>query len=88
MATPVGFRSYTILSDVTVGELDKHGACIYVEVTNDGTTDALFFPNSFPNQGHQNLHGIPVKAGTTRQIPLAVYNFKSTVPVTVIGYRM
>ncbi len=88
MTSVVGFRSVKVLEDVSEGVIDKSGAYPLVEVTNGGASDVKFFPNDFPEFGKPANYGIPIKAGQTRTIPMAVYNFTASGPVTVVAYRM
>jgi hypothetical protein len=85
-----GFRSHAVFEGVTEGVLDSHGAYLYAEVTNDGQSDVYFFPNPILPSGIANPAvpaGIPIKAGTTRAIPMSLYTFKASGPVTVVAYR-
>lgn len=63
---------------------------IYVEVTNNTGVDILFYPNDFPSQGHATSgdikYGIPIKVGTTREIPMTVYNYTASGVVTIVAY--
>jgi hypothetical protein len=81
-----GFRDYKVITGTSGTFGNESGGFKYVEVTNDtaGTVNVSF--NSYPDQGH-NADAIPVKAGTTRNIPLAVYNFTATGSVTVVAYK-
>lgn len=80
-----GFRKIKVFREVTEAEIDRSGAFIFIEVTNDNASDVDFTVNDFRSQGHSPV-SIPIKAGTTRQIPLAVYHFTATAPVTVVAY--
>jgi hypothetical protein len=86
----VGFRSHKVITAQTFGVLDTHGAYIYLEV--DSATDTLFYPNAInPTTGDPvaaGVDGIPIKAGVTKVVPMAVYNFKADAAVTVVAYRM
>lgn len=84
-----GFRSYIRIDYTTPNQVvtvDPSGACVLVEVTNSGGSNIDFFPNTdLPNSPSG---GITVAQGTTRQIPMIVYNFRATGNCTVIAYRM
>ena len=84
----VGFRDVQVFSNVVSGSLATVSQ--YIEVTNSNATDTIIYLNDFPEQGHPTLDiaskGIPIKAGTTREIPMQVYNFSATNAVTVIAY--
>jgi len=84
MAYSVGFRSVKVIENATEGVLGAQGSYVLVEVTSE--VDTKFYPNDFPEQGHPARYGIPIKAGQTRQIPMAVYNFRADHPVTVVAY--
>ncbi len=86
MRGAAGFRYHKTLSNVTSGDLGTQ--FLVVEVTNGGITDVLFYGNDFTEQGHPPGEGIPIVAGTTREIPLTIYNFKASGPVTVVAYAM
>jgi hypothetical protein len=81
-----GFRSVMVIPDANAGELGTQ--YVLVEVT--ATTDVIFYPNDFPTQGHPTKGitscGIPIKGGTTRVIPMLVYNYTATGNVTVVAY--
>jgi hypothetical protein len=83
-----GCRSVLVLPAANAGTLGTQ--YIYVEVTNDTASDIIFYPNDFGSQGHPAAglvsQGIPIKAGTTREIPMAVYNYTATGNVTVVAY--
>lgn len=90
MGNNVGFRSNKVFENVPANQLttiDNYGAFLQVEVTNDTAGTVKFYPNQFEGQGHKG-DGIPIKAGQTRIIPMAVYNFKADGVVTVVAYRM
>lgn len=76
-----------VFKDVTEGVIDYHGNYVLIEVTNDTASDVDFTINDFREQGHIG-DTIPVKAGTTRQIPMAVYNFVASNTVTVVAYGL
>ena len=78
------FRTSRTLKSVTEGDLN--GVFQLLEVTNDGATDVDFTPNAM-GSGFMG-DPIPVKAGTTRTIPLSVYNFKATGAITIVAYRL
>ena len=82
-----GFRSAVVFKNATEGVLDDRGNFLMIEVTNDNDADTEIHLNEFEGQGHMGV-SIPVKAKTTRQIPLAVYRFRADHPVTVVAYRM
>lgn len=83
-----GCRTVKVLSNVTSGDIGT--PFVSVEVTNSNATDVTLYVNHFPEQGHATvgdpLQGIPIKAGTTREIPMIVYNFVATGAVTVVAY--
>lgn len=87
MASIAGCRDVNVVTG-TSGILN--GSNIYVEVTNSNLTDVIFYANDFPSQGHPTngdpTKGIPILAGTTRAIPMTVYNFTATGAVTVVAY--
>lgn len=83
-----GFRSVKVLLATTGDTLSDHGDWIYAEVTNNGASDVTFSVNDYTSQGSVPSPGIPIKAGTTRNIPMAIYNFTATGPVDVVAYRM
>ena len=87
MAYSIGFRTVKVLEEVTEADLDQSGAYVFLEVTNNGTSDVKFYVNDFAHQGVKE-QGIPIKAGTTRVIPMQIYKFRATGPVTVVAYRM
>jgi hypothetical protein len=84
MANFAGFRTVQVLSNVTDGTLN--GNTLLIEVTNPGGTDVTIRLNNFPEQGHPASDPIPVKAGSTREIPMRVYNFTASGAVTVVAY--
>lgn len=83
-----GFREVQVLSNVSNGKLNV--ASSYIEVTNGGGSDVTIYVNDFPTNGHPTngdpSKGILIKAGTTREIPMLVYNFVATGAVTVVAY--
>jgi len=83
-----GCRNVQVLTSVSSGTLGTPS--MYVEVTNNNATDILIYINDYPDQGHPTAgvasQGIPIKAGTTREIPMYVYNFTATGAVTVVAY--
>lgn len=81
----VGFRKVKVFKNVTEATVDMHGNFVYVEVTNAGSTEVEFLVNDFKDQGHIGV-GIPISAGQTRTIPMAVYAFSATGKVTVVAY--
>lgn len=89
MVGAVGFRSHKVVENATEGVLDTHGAYLYVEVT--AATATKFYPNPMLADGKtanpQAPQGIPIAAGQTRHIPMAVQNFKADAAVTVVAYR-
>jgi len=80
-----GFRQYKVIVGA-VGTLGTQYA--YIEVTNDTGADVLLYLNDFPEGGHPATDGIPIKAGTTRPIPVTCYNFVASGTVTVVAYGM
>lgn len=83
MSNHVGFRYYKTIEYNTPNELvelDFQGSFILSEVTSD--SDIIFYPN----KQNPSQNGIPVKAGTTRQIPLRIYDFKADGNCTVVLY--
>jgi hypothetical protein len=88
MATPIGLRKVKAFINVPANTekiIDEHGNFGYIEVTNDTASAVDFLVNDYPEQGHQGT-AIPIKANTTRPIPLTVYKFKATGVVTVVAY--
>jgi hypothetical protein len=84
MAVYGGFRKVLVIEDATEGRIDKHGAYLLIEVTNNSGSEVKFYPNEeYVGQGS---HGIPIAPNATRQIPLAVYTFRATGNVTVVAY--
>lgn len=82
----IGFRRHKVFENVTEGVFDRHGAFLRVEVTNNGEAATKFYPNA-SEDNVSAPQGIPIGAGETRIIPMAVYNFTADDPVTVVGYR-
>lgn len=80
-----GFRKVKVFEAVEEAKVDRQGSFGYLEVTNAGAATAYFTPNDNPEQGYKGI-GIPIPAGTTRHIPMTVYHFTSTAPVTVVAY--
>lgn len=80
-----GFRSHKVLVG-TEGTLGTQYSLI--EVTNGTGADVLFYLNDFPESGHPATDGIPIKAGTTRVIPMICHNFTASGIVTVVAYGM
>lgn len=84
-----GFRSHKVFENVTEGVLDTHGSYLCVEVTAAAATK--FYPNPKLADGQkdnpQAPQGIPIAAGQTRLIPMAIQNFKADAAVTVVAYR-
>ena len=80
-----GFRQHKVI----IGTSGSIGTpYIYMEVTNDTGADVLFYLNDFPEGGHPATDGIPIKAGTTRSVPMECYNFTASGTVTVVAYGM
>lgn len=88
MAMIAGLRKVRVFEGVTEATLDRHGSYIYLEVTNAGGSEVKFYPNDFEEQGHPATAGIPIAPGTTRTVPMTVYNFKASGAVTVVAYGM
>lgn len=80
-----GLRAVKVLTNVTSGTLDAMKV-VYMEVTNSGAVDVTISVNDFTAQGHPPSEGIPVLAGTTREIPMEIFNFTATGAVTVVAY--
>ena len=80
-----GFRQHKTITGVS-GTLGAQYTT--TEVTNSTGDDILFYVNDFPGGGHPASDGIPIKAGTTRIIPMIIYNFTSSGIVTVVAYGM
>jgi hypothetical protein len=80
-----GLRDVRVLKDITEADFERFSP-VYMEVTNNGAEDVEISLNDFSFQGHPASEGIPIKAGTTRNIPMRVYNFKATGAVTVVAY--
>lgn len=91
MAVPIGFRQVKVFEAVPAGEritVDSlRGAFLYHEVTNDTASTVKLKVNHNPEGGHPGAV-IPIKAGTTRAIPLALYTFEADGVVTVVSYGM
>lgn len=91
MATPLGLRQVKVFEDVPADEVviidNYRGAFLYHEVTNDTASTVYIEANHNPEGGHPGVK-IPIKAGATRAIPLALYSFKPTGVVTVVSYGM
>lgn len=84
MSNHVGFRFYRTIEYDTpneIVELNHWGSFILAEVTAEGS-DIIFYPN----KQNPTQNGIPVKDGTTRQIPLRLYDFKASGNCTVVLY--
>lgn len=90
MKALVGLRDYNVYTNVTSATLVPSAA--YMEVTNSGGTDVTVYLNDYPDQGHpaKNIagKGIPIKAGTTREIPVLTGNITATGPVTIVAYTV
>ena len=91
MAMMVGFRKTKVI-DYTVdqGDVvidDYRGGYVYIEVTNDTASTVYFKVNHINVGGHKGAD-IPIKAGTTRVIPVALFTFSCTGDVTVVAYGM
>lgn len=86
---PYGFHNHKVITG-TEGIVNIHGAYKMVEVTS--ATDTLFYPNafSFTEDGAlgnpRQSDGIPLTAGITKAIPMALYNFKADAEVTIVAY--
>lgn len=91
MATPLGLRQVKVFEDQPADEvviIDRHsGAFLYHEVTNDTASTVYLEVNHNPEGGHRGAR-IPIKSGTTRAIPLAIYTFKASGVVTIVSYGM
>jgi hypothetical protein len=85
MATFYGFRSVAVLEDVTEGNFGRNVPLV-IEVQNKGDSDTKIYINDNPSEGY-TAQGIPIAAGTTRQIPMQTYTFRTESPVTVVAYR-
>ena len=79
-----GCRQCEVLTDVTSGTLGAQ--YIYAEVTNDGATDVMFTVINDFSTASGAPQSIPIKAGTTRDIPMLIYSFTASGPVTVVAY--
>ena len=80
-----GFRQHKVITG-TSGVLGTQ--YIYTEVTNNTGADVLLYLNDFPEGGHPATEGIPIKAWTTRPIPMKCHNFTASDVVTVVAYGM
>lgn len=91
MATPVGLRQAKVYEDIEPDKtyiIDNYrGAFLYHEVTND-TGDTVYFNVNDNTEGGHPGTKIPIKAGTTRAIPMAIYTFEASDTVTVVSYGM
>lgn len=91
MANAVGFRKVRVFSNVPASTLttigNESGEYLLVEVTNATNVPVNVTINDYPNQGHAGV-SIPVLENSTRQIPMAVYNFQADGVVTVVAYGM
>lgn len=87
MSAPLGLRKVKVFKAVTEAIIDEHGNFGYIEVTNDTAVEVAFTVNHYPEHGRVGV-AIPVKAGTTRTIPLAVYKFTASGVVTVVAYGL
>jgi hypothetical protein len=90
MATPLGLRQVKVFNVVADEEIvidNYRGAFLYHEVTNDTASDVEFEVNANREGGHPGAK-IPIKAGTTRALPLALYKFKASGALTVVSYGM
>lgn len=86
-AAVAGFRTHLVATGIE-GDLSRYGEILYAEV--DADVDTLFYPNPMMLDGTPKPvapDGIPIKAGVTRCIPMALYNFKADAAVTVVAYR-
>lgn len=91
MTMMVGFRKAKVI-DYTPSEGrvvidDYRGGYAYAEVTNDTASTVVFLVNDNKQGGHPGTP-IPIKAGTTRAIPMALYTFSCDANVTVVAYGM
>jgi hypothetical protein len=91
MAYAVGFRKVQVYNSVPANTLtpvgSERGEYVLIEVTNATASTVNITLNDYPDQGHIGT-AIPVPANTTRQIPVATYNFKADGVVTVVAYGM
>lgn len=82
-----GMRKVKVFTNVTEAEVDRHGAFGYLEVENPGNTDIQFKFNDFIEQGHVGIT-LPIKANSTRKIPVKIYHFVASGPVNVVAYGL
>lgn len=87
MALQAGFRVGKVLELVTEGELSTRGNYVLAEFTNDNAEKVYVTINEHNDQGHRGVR-IPVEPGKTRAVPMSIYHFKATAPVTVVAYGM
>ncbi len=89
MASILGFRKALVFENVPADTeyiVDNYrGGYVYAEVTNDTQATVYFEVNGNPQGGHPGSK-IPIKAGTTRAIPMALHTFKASGVVTVVAY--
>lgn len=78
-----GFRQHKVVTGVE-GVLGPQ--YIYLEVTNNSGTDVLFYLINSPEQVGPATNGIPIKAGTTRPVPMMALAFTASGAVTVVAY--
>lgn len=93
MASPIGFRQLKVFENVNVPAnnpivIDNlNGAYLYHEVTNDTAGTLYITVNDNPQGGHPG-DKIPIKANTTRVIPMSIYTFSTSGVLTVVSYGM
>lgn len=91
MPMPVGFRKAKVydykVADGNITVDDFRGSYVYAEVTNDTASTVQFKVNDINVGGHTGA-SIPIKAGATRTIPMALFTFSCTGDVTVVAYGM
>ena len=91
MAMMVGFRKAKVFdykaSEGAIVVDDFRGSYVYAEVTNETASTVQFTVNEINVGGHPGA-SIPIKAGTTRTIPMALFTFNCTGDVTVVAYGM
>lgn len=91
MANAVGFRKAAVYNNVPASTYTpverEDGSYLLVEVTNATASVINFTLNAYPMQGNAG-DTIPIPANSTRQIPMALYNFQADGVVSVVAYGM
>lgn len=91
MATAIGFRTAQVVN-LTAGQSkdfgNLQGNVLMIEVTNDTAATVNVTINDFPEGGYTGKAVIPVKANTTRQIPMMTYRISADGACQVVAYGM